>query len=96
MKSTLEVVEKCVHTRIKRQSDSYSKLQEKGLFLTSHGKVATILVLDDSEEPGQSFDSRAIDSDRNEATNRLHVEELSSENERLVKVPLVNHLIYIC
>ncbi|CAI9087898.1 OLC1v1022089C1 [Oldenlandia corymbosa var. corymbosa] len=92
-KKALRVVDKCFNTNIKKQSDLYCELQEKGFSLTSHGKVATILVFEGNEEPGVFSEHSSTDPDRSDAVSST--EELLSENEILVKadvrpfVPLI-------
>ncbi|KAL3522627.1 hypothetical protein ACH5RR_015461 [Cinchona calisaya] len=84
IKSPLKILEKCFSTKIKEQSDAYSKFQEKGLYLTSHGKVAVILVLEVSQEASSSSDQYPVDPEREEL-DCSHVKALLNDNQRLVK-----------
>ncbi|XP_027185777.1 uncharacterized protein LOC113783762 [Coffea eugenioides] len=93
IKSPLENLGKCFSAKIREQSDAYSKLQQKGLHLVSQGKVAVILLLEDSQE-ARSSNQSAVDSEGSEGMNCLLVEALMSDSQQLVKksrpsVPLV-------
>ncbi|KAI5670765.1 hypothetical protein M9H77_11129 [Catharanthus roseus] len=100
-KHAFRIPEKCFSMGTRTQSDGYTKLQEKGLYLTSHGKVAVILVLEESDEHGKSSDHDTMEE--NEKINAQLVEELSNDNQQFVKndarpsVPLIlvspGHLI---
>lgn len=86
-KHAFRIPEKCFSMGTRTQSDGYTKLQEKGLYLTSHGKVAVILVLEECDEHGKSSDHDTMEE--NEKINAQLVEELSNDNQQFVKVDIL-------
>ncbi|KAL3833586.1 hypothetical protein ACJIZ3_008322 [Penstemon smallii] len=66
-------------------SDQYHKLQRAGHLLTSNGKAAIILVLQEIENIEKSSDTNLVDSEGNENTCRL-VKAFLDDHQRLVKI----------
>lgn len=101
IKSAFKIPEECFSVGTRKQFDALTKLQEKGLYLTSHGKLAIVLVLEDSDEDGNS-DHRTI-LEENEKSNPILVEAISNDNQKFIEygarpsVPLIlvapGHLI---
>lgn len=72
-------------------SDPYCKLQREGCLLTSNGKVAIVLVLEDIEEIEKTSDTNLVNSEGNENAHLL-VKALLDDHLRFVKVMLTHVL----
>lgn len=68
-------------------SDPYRKQQRAGCVLTSDGKVAIVLVLEDIEEIKNTSDSSLVNSEGNENADLL-IKTLLDDHARFVKVML--------
>lgn len=68
-------------------SDPYCKLQRAGCVLTSDGKVAIVLVLEEIEEIEKTSDSSFVNSEGNENAHLL-IKALLDDHSRFVKVML--------
>lgn len=66
-------------------SDPYRKQQRAGCVLTSDGKVAIVLVLEDIEEIKNTSDSSLVNSEGNENANLL-IKTLLDDHARFVKI----------
>lgn len=76
--STLKLSEKCHTTQNGGIPNASSKLQEKSLVLASKGKVAIVIVVDESK--------RLVDSEITKDSQFEVLETLLCENKRLIKV----------
>lgn len=71
----------------RKQFDAPTKLQEQGLYLTSHGKVAIVLVLEDGDEYENSDHHTILE--KNDISNRLLVEAMSNDNQKFIEVGIL-------
>uniref|UniRef100_A0A5B6YUJ3 Uncharacterized protein n=1 Tax=Davidia involucrata TaxID=16924 RepID=A0A5B6YUJ3_DAVIN len=86
IRSTLRISEECFTTGSGEKLNANLRLQEKGQLLTSEGKVAIVLVVDDSKRQGSGSDPILVDSERTEDSPCLLLQTLLSDDQRLVKV----------
>lgn len=79
----------------KENMAEYFHLQQKGLHLTSKGKVAIILLVDDSDRHGWLDDSNLFDSESAESSPCSQLETLVSDYQNSVKVYIYIYIIVI-
>ncbi|XP_058196081.1 uncharacterized protein LOC131312392 [Rhododendron vialii] len=84
VRSTLRISEACLsNSGCGEKVNASSKLQEKGHLLTSEGKVATVLYMDDCQRKGSSFAPDLVDKAENSSC--LLVERFFHDNQKYVK-----------
>lgn len=84
IKSAFKIPKECFSVGTRKQFDALTKLQEKGLYLTSHGKVAIVLVLEDRDEYENSDHHTILE--KNEKSNPLLMEAMSYDNGKFIEV----------
>ncbi|KAA8519569.1 hypothetical protein F0562_013807 [Nyssa sinensis] len=86
IRSTLRISEECLTTGSGEKLNANLGLQEKGQLLTSEGKVAIVLVVDDSQRQESGSDPNLVDSGRTEDSLCLLQQMLLSDDQRFIKV----------
>ncbi|XP_059669282.1 uncharacterized protein LOC132314429 [Cornus florida] len=86
VRSTLRISEECLATGRGEKLNANSELQEKGHLLTSSGKVAIALAVDDSEMQGSVSDPNLVDSERMEDSSCLLLQKLLCDVKKFVKI----------
>lgn len=85
IRSTLKVSECCITPcASKEKVGAHFNLLEKGRNLVSEGKIAMVLVVNDSERQGS--DPFSVDSESNENKTSSLVQTILCDDQRLVKV----------
>lgn len=93
VRSTLRISEACLsNSGCGEKVNASSKLQEKGHLLTSEGKVATVLYMDDCQRKRSSFAPDLVDKAEN--SSRLLVERFFHDNQKYVKVYFFHNLFH--
>ncbi|KAK9268194.1 hypothetical protein L1049_010637 [Liquidambar formosana] len=87
VRNTLKVSEECItHCGSEEHQDANFKLQEKGLHLTSKGKVATVLVVNNSINKGKGSKIDVLDPQSTANSSYSLLQTLLCDDKKFVKV----------
>lgn len=81
----MKISKQCL-TASEEKARAHFSLQEKGCHLVSNGKLAMVLVMDDSEKHGMGCDLDSVGSGNIENKPSDLLQTLFCDNQRFVKV----------
>ena len=86
----MSISEDCFPSGASREKlGAHFHLHEKGLHLTSEGKVAIVLVVNESDKRGWSGDLDLVDFQSTENSQYSFIQKLLVDDQRFIKVVLI-------
>lgn len=94
-KRTLKISEECLTPSVSKEKlGANSTFREKGVHLVSKGKLAIVLLVEESEKQGGGYDSDLVDSESYETSPSSLLQKLLFDDQRFVKVVLIFIIFY--
>lgn len=88
-KRTLKISEECLTSSVSKEKLGVnSTFREKGVHLLSKGKLAIVLLVEETEKQGGGYDSDLVDPESYETSPSSLLQKLLFDDQRFVKVEL--------